>query len=489
MTHPLVRELRRTWHYWAGVGVVALVAVIAWRMHRLQPPMPPSAATQPNILVISTCSLRFAHLATYSSGTDFSPAITELGKRSFVFDNAVTELTWTNLVNFIAKEGIHLAEKHGYRMIGNRKHDPQNPRKLPSADMPYFFRIPDPRDTKSSNGGSRLQLKDYLEELRQKYQEKGAPFFSQVHIKAMHLPFLSTSQELRRLVGRKYPRIRRYLTEPERFPDKVSFFATLLPPNRMEEYLRTHPKRNRPSIDSVLRKKNRSKTYIGLAQNTEFLQDWVTSEGFSEDVDLLKRVYGERLRWYDQEILPLISLFGDPELQKNTIIIFTGDHGEAMMEHGLLTHGETPWEEVIRIPLMVYFPGHQTQHRIPEQFRSVSTRVLIEGMMSGQLRADNFESWVRQRVRDDFAFGRDCANLRQSVRYKNKWKLYYSLGQENWRLYDLEKDPGETREVAKQNPNVVAMLREELENYETARTIGHPTCNSRATDTTDTYGD
>lgn len=463
--------------FWVGLGAIAGAAAIGWHWRTKPVTVPPISSRKPNILVISSCSLRYAHLATYSRGTDYSPTITELGRRSFVFENAVTELTWTNLVNFLAEDGVRFAMKYGYQMIGNRAHDPDNPRTRRTSRIPYFFRITDSRDSRRLRGGERLSIKDYMNELETAYRTTPKPFLSQVHIKAMHLPYLAMSQDLRRLVARKYPPVQRYLTTPEKFPEKMALFATLLPSSQMADYLHVHPKRNRLSTDAVL-KKDRSK-FIGLAQNPEFLQDWITSSDFVEDVRLLKMIYGERLQWYDQEIAPLISLFGDPELRRNTVIIFTGDHGEAMMEHGLLAHGEAPWEEEIRIPLMVYFPGQQTQIRLPGQIRSASTKELIEGLMSGELREDNFVEWVQKNIHDDYAFGRDCPNLRQSVRYRNQWKLFYSLGREKWQLFDLKNDPGEVHDVAQRYPGIAAHLREKLESYESTPTVGHPACNLR----------
>ncbi len=47
----------------------------------------------------------------------------------------------------------------------------------------------------------------------------------------------------------------------------------------------------------------------------------------------------------------------DPELRDNTIVVFTGDHGEEFFEKGRLGHNSTFSEEQIRIPLILKFPG------------------------------------------------------------------------------------------------------------------------------------
>ena len=42
----------------------------------------------------------------------------------------------------------------------------------------------------------------------------------------------------------------------------------------------------------------------------------------------------------------------------------------------------------------------------------------------------------------------------QAVRW-SKWRLYRSLPEDAWRLYDLSKDPKQTRNIADEHPEVV----------------------------------
>ena len=47
----------------------------------------------------------------------------------------------------------------------------------------------------------------------------------------------------------------------------------------------------------------------------------------------------------------------DAELRDNTIVVFTGDHGEEFFEKGRLGHNSTFSEEQIRVPLIIKLPG------------------------------------------------------------------------------------------------------------------------------------
>jgi choline-sulfatase len=67
---------------------------------------------------------------------------------------------------------------------------------------------------------------------------------------------------------------------------------------------------------------------------------------------------------YDQEVLftdinvgRLLDGFAELPAAARTVIIVTGDHGEAFGEHHVFAHGGGLWEEVIRVPLVVAGPG------------------------------------------------------------------------------------------------------------------------------------
>jgi arylsulfatase A-like enzyme len=45
-------------------------------------------------------------------------------------------------------------------------------------------------------------------------------------------------------------------------------------------------------------------------------------------------------------------------LEKNTIVAITADHGEEFLDHGHSGHDKTLYDEVLRVPLLIRYPGH-----------------------------------------------------------------------------------------------------------------------------------
>ena len=59
----------------------------------------------------------------------------------------------------------------------------------------------------------------------------------------------------------------------------------------------------------------------------------------------------------DEQLGRLLDALDERGLAENTIVVFTSDHGDMLWSHGMVKK-EQPWEEAVRIPLIVRWPGH-----------------------------------------------------------------------------------------------------------------------------------
>ena len=70
----------------------------------------------------------------------------------------------------------------------------------------------------------------------------------------------------------------------------------------------------------------------------------------------LKALYEDMVFYNDHHIGRLIEELKDLGVYDDTLLVVTGDHGEAFGEHGANSHAGLPFDEQVRVPLMIKFP-------------------------------------------------------------------------------------------------------------------------------------
>ena len=66
--------------------------------------------------------------------------------------------------------------------------------------------------------------------------------------------------------------------------------------------------------------------------------------------------YHNALNYVDTQLGRLFAALDEQELWNETILIITGDTGQAFFEHGRASHASTPYEELIHIPVVIFAP-------------------------------------------------------------------------------------------------------------------------------------
>jgi len=68
--------------------------------------------------------------------------------------------------------------------------------------------------------------------------------------------------------------------------------------------------------------------------------------------------YDAGVKYTDDLIGQLLHGLDRLHVLKNTIVIVTSDHGEALGDHGLSFHGAALYSDLVRVPLVISWPGH-----------------------------------------------------------------------------------------------------------------------------------
>lgn len=191
----------------------------------------------------------------------------------------------------------------------------------------------------------------------------------------------------------------------------------------------------------------------------------------------LDALYDGSLYRADREIGRLIDFLRDTGLLQDTLIIVTSDHGEALLEVAdRFEHGGPWYEAEARVPLILHYPSRLS----PAVHTGLSGHVdvlptildLLDGSMPHGKRADGISlvpAVHGERSPADVVYaprglrvGRHklilrsgrFGNLTQGLA-RNRPPRLAELGAE---LYDLESDPLETQNLARQKPELTRSL-------------------------------
>jgi arylsulfatase A-like enzyme len=78
----------------------------------------------------------------------------------------------------------------------------------------------------------------------------------------------------------------------------------------------------------------------------------------SSDLNHVVALYDGEIAWVDANIGNILAALRRLGMDDNTIVAITADHGEEFLEHGQAAHYKTLYDEVLRVPLVIRYPGH-----------------------------------------------------------------------------------------------------------------------------------
>lgn len=153
-----------------------------------------------------------------------------------------------------------------------------------------------------------------------------------------------------------------------------------------------------------------------------------------------------------------------PLLDDTTTVIVTSDHGEALGDHGELTHGLFAYEATLKIPLVVVAPGVKPHHetKAARHIDIVPTILARAGLpAAGDLPGQSLFGEIKPAETYfeslSSSLNRGWAPLTGVITDGNK---YIDLPVAE--LYDLPKDPGELTNLYRDRRREVAAAREYL---------------------------
>lgn len=185
-----------------------------------------------------------------------------------------------------------------------------------------------------------------------------------------------------------------------------------------------------------------------------------------------REVYYGLTEWFDNEVGKIRRALDESGLGDNTVIVYTADHGENLGEHGLWWKN-CMYDSAARVPLIIRWPGrwHGGQRRQGACSLVDVVRTIAEiggGTTPGDWNGSSLLPWLddagyrwKDRAISEY-YGHNIASGFAMLR-TGKYKLVYHTRADaehppERELYDLEQDPGEFRNLAR-DPRSTEVLR------------------------------
>ena len=186
-------------------------------------------------------------------------------------------------------------------------------------------------------------------------------------------------------------------------------------------------------------------------------------------------LYDGDVRYADEELGRLLHGLEEFVPGRERLTIVTADHGEGLWDHGVLEHGIFLYEEMVRVPLIVHWPGRiPAGRRIAGLAGGIDLLPTTLGLLGippdpADPRGLDLSAVLRGAAEIDpdrplFLQRRQhlrVAGPKQAVRWRS-WKLIESPAEIGLELYDLAHDPGELRNLAGLRDDVVRALQPRL---------------------------
>ena len=235
-------------------------------------------------------------------------------------------------------------------------------------------------------------------------------------------------------------------------------------------------------------RKNKSmKPVMAFKPFCDFFRTWMPP-GIT-DKDYVIAQYDGAVAYMDACIQTLFAQLEGLDIADNTIVVLNSDHGETLYDHDCWFDHHGIYDNTLKVPLIIRYPKkvpvgvrvggyNQQKDLVPTllELAGVKTDIRFDGRSLMKLvrgRTASFESSM---------YITECTWMRKHGWRTPQWKLIIALEPDfhfkpEVELYNLVEDPDENRNVAAKYPNVVTMLKAEMDAHISRREVETGTVN------------
>jgi len=179
----------------------------------------------------------------------------------------------------------------------------------------------------------------------------------------------------------------------------------------------------------------------------------------------------------DEQFGRILDTLKEQQLEENTIVVFTADHGEMMGSHNLM-HKGVPYEESIGIPFIIRWPGKIPARRddlllTPADIMpSLLGLIGLSNRIGRDIEGGDYSSIMlgKPGTRPTSALYLTCGGPKDGTRGLRTHRYTFTItpnkdGKKEILLFDNQKDPYQLNNIAESSPKVVRRLTSELRQW------------------------
>ncbi len=432
-----------------------------------------ASGTPQGIILIQADTLRPDHLGLYGHTRDTAPFLGRLAAEGVLFKHAFAQAGWTKVSTPSIMTSLY-PSTHGVAKLDDR---------LPAAattiaeiyrqagyatlslssvmftgqytNLHQGFEELHELTSVADSGGpySSKTAREYVDRATEWIENhRDGPFFLYLHVFDPHSPY-----------------------EPRRPYD-----AMWADPSKREEHIR-----QRESLRKTI--KSPFLSARGMATREEMRAAGIDPAAY---IAYDKDWYDSSIRALDAELARLFERLRTAGLDDKTAVVFLSDHGEEFHDHGRMWHGQSAYGEMVRVPLLLRWPGRVQAGRIveeavqlidvmptlldfsrlqhPEGLQGQSLAPLVTASTQG---TDAPSGWRRRpAIVEKQPNGDEHPDAAESYAIiDGGWKLIHNKvrppERPEFELFDAVRDPFDQVNVADKHPEIVQRLAKTLEGW------------------------
>lgn len=433
-----------------------------------------------NVILISLDTLRADHLGCYGYSRSTSPTIDSFSKDSVLFSNCFSTAASTLVAHMSLVTSLN---PKSHRVYNDKAGDTLSPEFLTVADVlrghGYYCGALTGSGLVSAIFGFSKGFDEYHEDRYSQFKGDSAEnlyanasrwlnrnsdkkFFLFLHTYQVHNPYKNDSS-----LGKMF------ITEDSKWQN-INLMGLL----------RGRERKNPGSYPSEL--EDRAKRIL---ESYLFRFRLLSEDERQNIVDL----YDGEIRHTDEYLIkPLLSELKKLNIYENTMVVLLSDHGESFEDHSMWEHGVQLYNELIRVPLIIKFPGSEHEGSTIENSVSIIDVLpsILEELGIAPLsqfegkRVQNIISGTEDADRICYAETRTAGRKISVVKGHDKLifngapkSVYHLIAiPSQLEYYDLLRDPFEKNNIEVQNrADLSGLIQKLIEYWENSRDIeGRP---------------